>query len=129
MLEANRLYTPAAYVRRHSGIPSLEVRSGDEGVSHIIHCVKCRKSTGPLDAPIGEKFWWCKNCKRTAKSCVICHRGVQGLWMSCGKCKHGGHQVSLLPMAILTAEMHANVLWHVSSSVKNPANSSKYRDA
>jgi hypothetical protein len=72
MLEANRLSGAAAYVRRHSCVPSLEIRTTDEGVSHIIHCAKCRRSTGPLDAPVDEgKFWWCKHCSRSAKTCVI----------------------------------------------------------
>jgi hypothetical protein len=72
MLEANRLPGAAAYIRRHSGILSLEVRPLDEGVTHPVHCVKCRKSTGAVDLPLSEaKFWWCKHCKRPAKTCVI----------------------------------------------------------
>ena len=74
----------------------MEIRGGDEGITHIVNCAKCRKSTGAVDAPIAQsKFWWCKNCKRPAKTCVVCHAAVKGLWMGCGKCKHGGHQKCL----------------------------------
>ena len=72
MLEANRLPGAAAYIRRHSGVLSLEVRPLDEGMTHPVHCVKCRKSTGAVDLTLSEgKFWWRKNCKRPAKTCVI----------------------------------------------------------
>ena len=72
LLEANRMPGVAAYVRRYANVPSLEVRASDEGATHIVHCAKCRKSTGALDIPVEEgKFWWCKNCKRPAKTCII----------------------------------------------------------
>ena len=93
LLEAHRLPVAAAYIRKHSGIASLEVQPGDEGMTHIVHCARCRKSTGGLDVAPGEaEMWWCKKCRHAARICSVCHSGVRGLWMGCGRCKHGGHQ-------------------------------------
>ncbi|ORY34659.1 hypothetical protein BCR39DRAFT_513871 [Naematelia encephala] len=93
LLERYRLTGSAAYIRKHAGIASLETLSTDEGVTHIVHCARCGKSTGSLD-DIGieaKRFWWCKRCLLTAHKCAICHQGVKGIWMGCSRCRHGGH--------------------------------------
>ena len=93
MLEQHRLPVPAAYIRKHANIPSLETYAQQEGMTHIVHCSRCQKSTGSLeDIGSGKEFWWCKKCRMSAKRCGICREGVIGLWMGCGKCHHGGHQ-------------------------------------
>ena len=72
LLEAQRLSVQAAYVRRYSGIPSVEIRSGDDGMTHVQYCSKCGKSTGSVDMAVGEGvFWWCKRCLKAARTCVV----------------------------------------------------------
>lgn len=72
MLDAHRLAIPAAYMRRHALMPSLEVRPTDEGMTHVVTCEKCKRSTGAVDIPLAEgTFWWCKRCKAAARRCVI----------------------------------------------------------
>lgn len=97
MLYRHRLPVPAAALRLAVSIPSLEIYAKDIGVTHIAHCQRCRKPTGSLE-DIGDgskRFWYCKRCKREARVCAVCRLGVRGMWMGCGKCLHGGHQVGL----------------------------------
>ncbi|WVQ84512.1 hypothetical protein IAT38_006666 [Cryptococcus sp. DSM 104549] len=93
-LERHRLPLPAAYIRRHAAIPSLEITAQDQGMTHTFHCQRCGKSTGSLEdiGVEGKVFWWCKRCGLDSKSCAVCRRGVRGLWMGCRRCNHGGHQ-------------------------------------
>lgn len=96
MLEHQRLAIPAAYIRRFAKLSSLEVVVGDPGVTHLAYCARCGRGTGSLDDTgmerRGKRFWYCKNCRLPAKQCAVCREGVRGLWMACGKCRHGGHQ-------------------------------------
>lgn len=98
-LEQYRLSIPAAYIRRFARLASLEVVIGDPGVTHLVYCSRCGKGTGSLEDTgmerHGKRFWYCKNCKLPAKQCAICREGVKGLWMGCGKCRHGGHQACM----------------------------------
>lgn len=98
-LEQYRLSIPAAYIRRFARVSSLEVVIGDPGVTHLAYCSRCGKGTGSLEDTgmerHGKRFWYCKNCKLPAKQCAICREGVKGLWMGCGKCRHGGHQACM----------------------------------
>lgn len=73
LLEQHRLFMFAAYIRRFSGIPSLEITPQDEGLTHTFFCERCGKSTGNLeDIEVkGKIFWWCKKCRTGAKSCAI----------------------------------------------------------
>ena len=129
ILDAHRLSGIAAYVRRYSGIPSLEIRTGDEGITHLVNCAKCRKSTGAIDAPLAKSnFWWCKNCKRPAKTCVVCHQAVKGLWMGCGKCKHGGHQ-KCLRLYYSSTELRIAPLESVASGAMTPKPSRAHRQS
>ncbi|WVQ74341.1 hypothetical protein IAR50_003940 [Cryptococcus sp. DSM 104548] len=113
-LESLRLPLPAAYIRRFSGIPSLEVTSQDQGVTQTLSCDRCGKSTGSLEdiGVEGKVFWWCKKCKMGAKECAVCRKAVKGMWMGCRKCSHGGHhacmrlyhsQATLVPFSKLPA--------------------------
>ena len=99
MLEQHRLAVPAAYIRRHAQITSLQIVLGDMGVTHLTYCSRCGKGTGSLEDVgmhnHGKKFWYCKKCRLPAKSCVICLEGVKGLFMACAKCRHGGHQACM----------------------------------
>jgi len=96
MLEQHRLAIPAAYIRRHASITSLEIVLGDLGVTHLTYCSRCGKGTGSLEDVgmhnHGKQFWYCRKCRLAAKECAICQQGVRGLWMGCAKCRHGGHQ-------------------------------------
>ncbi|WRT69791.1 uncharacterized protein IL334_006782 [Kwoniella shivajii] len=93
MLERYRLPNPASYIRLYSGILSLQIVAVNEGITHKLHCQRCGKSTGELDdiGVEGKKFWWCKKCKMGAKLCSVCRKIVQGIWLGCRKCGHGGH--------------------------------------
>lgn len=73
LLEQHRLFMFAAYIRRFSGIPSLEITPQDEGLTHTFFCERCGKSTGNLeDIEVkGKIFWWCKKCRTGARSCAI----------------------------------------------------------
>lgn len=99
MLEQRRLSIPAAYIRRFAGLPSLEVLVGDPGVTHLAYCSRCGKGTGSLEdvgmEKRGKQFWYCQSCRLPAKECAVCRGGVRGLWMGCGKCRHGGHQACM----------------------------------
>ncbi|WVN90903.1 uncharacterized protein L203_106148 [Cryptococcus depauperatus CBS 7841] len=97
LLERHRLFSSAAYIRRFSNIPSLEITAHDQGVTHPFFCERCGKSTGSLeDIGVGGKvFWWCKRCRLGAKACAICRKYVKGLWMGCRQCNHGGHQICM----------------------------------
>lgn len=97
LLEQHRLFMFAAYIRRFSGIPSLEITPQDEGLTHTFFCERCGKSTGNLeDIEVkGKIFWWCKKCRTGAKSCAICRKIIKGLWMGCRQCGHGGHQACM----------------------------------
>ncbi|ODN73379.1 hypothetical protein L202_07913 [Cryptococcus amylolentus CBS 6039] len=96
-LESLRLPLPASYIRRFSGIPSLEVTAQDQGVTHTLGCDRCSKSTGSLEdiGVEGKVFWWCKKCKMGAKECAVCRKVVKGMWMGCRKCSHGGHHACM----------------------------------
>lgn len=107
----------------------MEIRGGDEGITHIVNCAKCRKSTGAVDIPLSQgKFWWCKNCKRPAKTCVVCHQAVKGLWMGCGKCKHGGHQ-KCLRLYYSSAELRLATVEPVSGAAMTPKPSRTHRQS
>jgi hypothetical protein len=99
MLEQHRLTVPAAYIRRHAQITSLQIVLGDLGVTHLTYCSRCGKGTGSLEDVgmhnHGKRFWYCKKCRLPAKTCVICQEGVKGLFMACSKCQHGGHQACM----------------------------------
>lgn len=73
LLERHRLPIFAAYIRRFSGIPSLEITPQDEGLTHTYFCERCGKSTGTLeDIEVkGKVFWWCKKCRMGAKRCAV----------------------------------------------------------
>lgn len=73
LLERHRLPIFAAYIRRFSGIPSLEITPQDEGLTHTYFCEKCGKSTGSLeDIEVkGKIFWWCKKCRAGARGCAV----------------------------------------------------------
>ncbi|TYJ57984.1 hypothetical protein B9479_001342 [Cryptococcus floricola] len=80
-LESLRLPLPASYIRRFSGIPSLEVTAQDQGVTHTLGCDRCGKSTGSLEdiGVEGKVFWWCKKCKMGAKECAVCRKAVKAM--------------------------------------------------
>ncbi|KAL7425251.1 SEA (Seh1-associated) complex subunit [Cryptotrichosporon argae] len=91
-LDRHRLAGPAAYVRRHAGLLSVQTLAQHDGITHILHCVRCGKPTGSLeDAGTDKRFWWCTRC-RAAIACAICHAPVLGLFLGCNACHHGGHQ-------------------------------------
>ena len=72
LLEAHRLPVEAAYIKKHGTISSIETRVADSGVTHVVHCAYCGRSTGSTDIPTSEgTFWWCKRCKRNARQCVV----------------------------------------------------------
>ncbi|ORX37616.1 WD40-repeat-containing domain protein [Kockovaella imperatae] len=93
LLEAHHLAVQAAYVKKYAGLDSMETRAGDDGVTHVVHCASCGRSTGSVEISHEEaSFWWCKRCKKNARYCVVCHRPVKGLYLGCRQCHHGGHQ-------------------------------------
>ncbi len=72
LLEAHRLSTQAAYVRKYSSVDSVETLPSHEGITHVVHCGTCGRSTGSAEIPTDQgKFWWCKRGKRYAKECAV----------------------------------------------------------
>ncbi|OXG16009.1 vacuolar protein [Cryptococcus neoformans Tu259-1] len=142
LLERHRLPIFAAYIRRFSGIPSLEITPQDEGLTHTYFCERCGKSTGTLeDIEVkGKVFWWCKKCRMGAKRCAVCRKTIKGLWMGCRQCGHGGHQACmrlyhsqapLIPIPLANASAsHASHIPHTllntSSSAYNQSAGSNF---
>jgi hypothetical protein len=72
LLERHRLDIPVAYLRLNAEILAIQTLPGQEGITHILHCANCGKSTGSLDDdPDKKKFWWCTKCRRGAKICTV----------------------------------------------------------
>lgn len=72
ILERYHLAVPVAYIRRFTSILDVQTLPGQDGITHILHCSKCGKSTGSLEDTADKKsFWWCTKCKRAAKLCVV----------------------------------------------------------
>ncbi|OWZ62705.1 hypothetical protein AYX14_06867 [Cryptococcus neoformans] len=142
LLERHRLPIFAAYIRRFSGIPSLEITPQDEGLTHTYFCERCGKSTGTLeDIEVkGKVFWWCKKCRMGAKRCAVCRKTIKGLWMGCRQCGHGGHQACMrlyhsqaplipIPLANASASRASHIphtLLNTSSSAYNQSAGSNF---
>jgi hypothetical protein len=75
MLDRYRLPVQTAYMRRYASIQSLQISSGGTGVTHLVHCQACGRSTGSLEETgmekKGKKFWFCAKCRMPAKTCAI----------------------------------------------------------
>jgi hypothetical protein len=74
-LDRYRLPGQSAYLRRYAAIRSLQITSTQIGVTHVVHCQTCGKSTGSLEEigmeKEGKRFWYCGKCRSAAKVCAI----------------------------------------------------------
>ena len=75
ILDRYRLPVQSAYMRKYAAIISLQITSTQIGVTHLVHCQRCGRSTGSLEdigmEKQGKKFWFCGKCKSAAKACII----------------------------------------------------------
>lgn len=72
LLERYQLSIPVAYVRKYANVLSAQTLATQDGITHILHCARCGKSTGSLDDTADRKtFWWCTKCRRAAKLCAV----------------------------------------------------------
>jgi hypothetical protein len=61
--------------------------------STTIHeaCPHCGKPQEAAETPENQARRACKNCRRRIGMCFLCHQPVQGVYIWCPSCGHGGH--------------------------------------
>ncbi|XP_047136789.1 GATOR2 complex protein WDR24 isoform X1 [Hydra vulgaris] len=84
ILSRLHLFNIATEVINHAPAPVNTLNQN----STVVHmqcgiCYKVLSST--------SHGWYCRNCKRSAQICAICHIPVKGLYLWCQGCGHGGH--------------------------------------
>ena len=82
ILEQMCLFSNAAYLIKHCNDPKIQKLSTLSTTMHEA-CPTCGK---PL--PVGEKT--CSRCRKKVGFCFICHESVNGIFVSCSGCGHGG---------------------------------------
>ncbi|KAJ2771193.1 SEA (Seh1-associated) complex subunit [Coemansia nantahalensis] len=60
----------------------------NDRVTIALSCIICGVK---LDCHPDAGFAWCNECKHAANSCVVCQMPVQGRYIWCKGCGHGGH--------------------------------------
>jgi WD40 repeat protein len=66
-------------------VPWEDVRDlGKKGTTFHANCPSCNMALSP-------DSWYCKNCKKVAAMCAVCHLVVKGLLSWCQTCGHSGH--------------------------------------
>jgi len=78
------LFNIATEIINHAPIPVQSLNQNSTNVH--MQCGGCDKAILPSNCG-----WYCKNCKKFAQVCTICHVPVKGLYTWCQGCGHGGH--------------------------------------
>jgi len=110
-----RLYTCAAFIRKHSPVEELRSQSLVETVIYST-CARCHKpimrpaipptttystsssssqpqgQTQAQSTPSKGAYAFCLGCRAPTVKCSICHLPVRSLLFQCSVCNHGGHQ-------------------------------------
>ncbi len=83
LLSSMQLWTVRNRIIR--SVPWEDVRDlNKKGTTFHANCPTCNTALSP-------DSWYCKQCKKVAAVCAVCHLPVKGLMSWCQTCGHSGH--------------------------------------